>query len=162
VLALDDQVQRGLVRGQAAAICASDVSPVMCDRYFASNLLRCVLQARKHSITDCKCVETVLAWGCCPTQVMVCPIRMREVSVMSTALHEVRTAGGDRKDQWIRALCSTGSTPCSWYNYAVTSSGLAALDPWHASVFAAGGYTGQWHRWHRRRHKRQWFAAMVL
>ncbi len=165
ILELDEQVQRGLVRRQAAACMASSMRPVDVDGelgYYPSNLLRCVLLAVKHKTIDCKCVETVLAWGCCPTQVSLCS-DVRWGGYMSTAL-SLALPLCERRPQWVRALVTSGCIPCHFYRVVDNrSAGLVTLVPVPVITAWFKSHMLQWRRWHRRCCKRQWItASMVL
>lgn len=164
VQALDDQVQRGFVRRQAAARMASSgcVFGTGARHQYDSTLLRCVLQPYKHKTSDCKCVETVLAWGCCPTQVALCS-DVRWGGYMSTAL-SLALPLCERRPQWVRALVTSGCIPCHFYRVVDNrSAGLVTLVPVPVITAWFKSHMLQWRRWHRRCCKRQWItASMVL
>jgi hypothetical protein len=162
VTELDDQVQRGLVRRQVAASIASSMHPIdAAGRFYPSNLLRCVLQPAKHETNDCKCLDKVLAWGCCPTQVLVWPPQQRWGSLGTS----VCLALGHRetRPQWVRVLLTYGCIPCQQYRQLTNKvTGHVTLvperygcSPWLKARMLERA------RWHPRCLKRQWVAAMV-
>ncbi len=155
---LDTQVQRGLVRRQASACIASATRPVL--GTYPSNLLRCVLQAERHKAHDCMCLETVLAWGCCPTLVALPPDTLW-VDIVS-ALNMANECLSRRK-QWMRALLSFGSIPCRFYMAGdEDATGHATLVPLHDNfTFWMDALMLQWKRWHPRTRKRRWIALTV-
>ncbi len=161
---LDGQVQRGLVRRQAAAWIASSMRPVDGDYrffFYPSNLLRCVLHATNHKTDDCKCLDTVLVWGCCPTQVFLRPPEERWESVVTAlqgALHQ-----RERRPQWESLLLTYGCIPCEQYRPVENKvTGHVTLVPEHdgSSPWLKSRML-EWARWHPRCRKRQWVAAMV-
>ena len=158
---LDDKVQRGHVRRHAAAWIASSPSTVY--GFYPSTLLRCVLQPAKHKTDDCKCVDMVLAWGCCPTQVVQVVFSPAELPVGSvrTAL-QIALQCRKKGHQWVRLLLTYGCIPCEWYRPVqddmtgrVTLAPYPASSPWFKSRML------EWARWQQRCRKRQWVAAMT-
>jgi hypothetical protein len=160
ILELDDQVQRGLVRREAAAHIASSMRLVdVAGKWFPSNLLRCVLQGTKHKTTDCKCVENVLAWGCCPSQVLLWPRRgyVGTGTALLLALQRRET-----RPQWVRILLVYGCMPCQQFRQLTNKvTGHVTLVPEHDSTPWFKSRMLEWARWHRRCRKRQWVAAVV-
>lgn len=156
---LETQVQRGLVRRQASACIASATRPVR--GTFPSNLLRCVLQTVKHKARDCMCVETVLAWGCCPTLVALPPDTLWADDIVS-ALYLANECHSIRK-QWMHALLSFGSIPCRFYMAKdEDATGYVTLVPLHLNnTHWMDARMPQWTRWHPRTRKRRWIALTV-
>ncbi len=180
VQALDDQVQRGFVRRQAAARMASSgcVFGTGARHQYDSTLLRCVLQPYKHKTSDCKCLETVLAWGCCPT---LLGYGKGSGVLYQSALFEALRCGrhGDMEKPWVRTLLSWGSIPCVWYRIVgdskrrgATLAPVSDMSGWFGLKLFKDKETGagptmsavrhQWHRWHQRAQKRRWIAAALL
>jgi hypothetical protein len=161
VMKLDDQVHRGLVRRQAAACIAS--TPTFAGGYFSSTLLRCVLQGKKHRSSDCTCLESVLAWGCCPTQLQLWPPSEERWVSISTAVH-LALQRRETRPQWVRILLTYGCIPCQQYRQLTNKvTGKVTLVPEHDSTPWFKSRMLEWARWHRRCRKRQWITAgMVL
>jgi hypothetical protein len=164
---LDDQVQRGLVRRQTAAWIASSPSnvassPSSAAVFYPSTLLRCVLQPAKHKTDDCKCVDMVLAWGCCPTQVVFFPAEALMGWSVRTAL-QMALQYRKKEHQWVRILLTYGCIPCQQYKQLtdkVTGHVTLAPDPVRSSPWFKSRML-QWARWHQRCRKRQWVAAIT-
>jgi hypothetical protein len=153
VLMLDDQVQRGLVRRQAAAYNASVLRPLCA--YYDYNLLRCVLLVDKHGTDDCKCVETVLAWGCCPTMIYAYRVQAAPVCLStSLACALMSDVAGRRGEQWVTALATFGCLPCSYYR--VVCDKVVVGSALHTD------FLRQWRCWHGRCRRIEWIAAMQL
>jgi hypothetical protein len=159
--ALDDQVHHGVVRRQAAGHFASTLWPVSLPLrgcyFFPSTLLRCILQPMKHKVEHCNCVETVLAWGCCPTVLTHCA----EASEVRCALAVVG------RQRWARSLLRWGSLP--WPGFGVTAgpwslaptAECAWMHRWDELGSEVQAAQAQWPRWHWRCCKRQWVALVV-
>jgi hypothetical protein len=157
VQALDEQVHCGYVRRQAAAVIGSGTSHVLSFSYKPSTLLRCVLQANKHKSSPCSCLDTVLAWGCCPTVVMS--------SVTSTGHHpdgqSLTAVAVAQRDCWVRSLLNWGSLPWDLYHVregAFVCSTLQKHGHNMGQETRAGmpRAQGQWRRWHGRRCRQLW------
>jgi hypothetical protein len=162
---LDDQVQRGLVRRQGAACIASSIRPVdSTGRFYPCNLLRCLLQPAKHKTDDCKCLDMVLAWGCCPTQVFFWPAKEPRwcLGPLATSFCLAMQHHGTRP-QWVSALLTFGCIPCQRCTPVedkVTGHVTLVPERYGCSPWLKARML-EWARWHPRCLKRQWVAAMV-
>lgn len=161
VQALDDQVQRGLVRRQAAAFLASGM---MKGPMYDTNLLRCVL-TNKHKTPECDCLETVLSWGCCPTQVVQYASDREDTTPSAFGLVLVGISIGRERDRCLRSLLHWGTMPWRGFRLVtVAKDGARAvvmpLTERKTTKYSAHGLLlqAQWRRWHFRRGKRQWVA----
>jgi hypothetical protein len=159
---LDSLVQKGRVRRHAAACMASevhDVDSVMGVSQDSRNFLRAVLQHHVNAQAfSCECINTVMAWGTCPTVVQ----RVAMGALTLTSL------GINIREQWQRTLLAYGAMP--WTGYRVRADRGTGQCVMTFMAYAAHDVLRgvnlcraqkQWQQWHGRRRKRLWLTVVA-
>lgn len=177
VQVLHDDVERGDVRRQAAALAASRLQTLPQPIRWSGTLLYVIMAASTHN-DGCPCMTHVLSWGTCPS-VLTGPAPHVTLDASDTydswtpfwlTIRPRPATAMTLNAKWREELLAYGSVP--WIQLEMASSlpnGPANRYTMTLHSYACGAPTdvpmfksqAQWRRWHARRARLAWVTVAV-